>query len=231
MTKKTIFKIPPQKKKNEEHQHSIWQQTLEQNNQQNIEHPNDKENEQEEQDQQPNNNDELYLEMCDEITSLLPSVLHEMKSHGFIEYLLIMFRLISSGDFDFSNLCFMLFCDVLRFWTTPSTTMMRYPFKTTRIFWWLGKLLFHGRFQRFLSGYKNSGYLPIKTKGWYNPLEAKINFAVPSHIHLQQHPITLKLPEINGPGMFNEILDIISKDNNNSFVLIFDGKKLAPGLT
>ncbi len=94
-----------------------------------------------------------------------------------------------------------------------------------------GNFYFTDVFKDFYLVIKNSGHLPIKTKGWYNPLEAKINFAVPSHIHLQQHPITLKLPEINGPGMFNEILDIISKDNNNSFVLIFDGKKLAPGLT
>lgn len=43
-------------------------------------------------------------------------------------------------------------------------------------------------------------------------------------------PSDVQVPEVNGPGKFNEIINTLS-DNNCTYILTFDGTKLAPGLT
>ncbi|CAG2194451.1 unnamed protein product [Mytilus edulis] len=163
------------------------------------------------------------------LQKMLPDVVHAFRKNNLIIYLLMLFTLISTAKFDFKNICFLLFCDILRYWSTDSTSKMRYPFKETQQFWWLGKILFHGRFQRFMSGYKHAGQSNLT--GYLNPATARINFALPSHIHINEHPIDLKIPDIKGPGIFHEMIQLISSQKKNSYVLTFDGKKLAPGLT
>ncbi|CAG2222803.1 unnamed protein product [Mytilus edulis] len=167
-----------------------------------------------------------------EIVNLLPIVIKEIARFGFLQYLLMLFNLIANKKFDFSNICFLLFCDILRFWSTPTTILMRYPFKETKQFWYIGKILFHGRFQRFMTGYKNTGQSCDTSKGFYDPDNALINFAVPSHIHIETFNTDLNLPDIKGPGKFDFMVKkVVSTNPSNSFALTFDGKKLAPGLT
>ncbi|XP_071150292.1 uncharacterized protein [Mytilus edulis] len=167
-----------------------------------------------------------------EIVNLLPTVIKEIARFGFLQYLLMFFNLIANKKFDFSNICFLLFCDILRFWSTPTTILMRYPFKETKQFWYIGKILFHGRFQRFMTGYKNTGQSCDTSKGFYDPDNALINFAVPSHIHIETFNTDLNLPDIKGPGKFDFMVKkVVSTNPSNSFALTFDGKKMAPGLT
>ena len=151
-----------------------------------------------------------------EIVKLLPIVI------GCLQYLLMLFNLIANKKFDFSNICFLLFCDILRFWSTPTTILMRYPFEETKQFWYIGKILFHGRFQRFMTGYKNTSQQCHTSKGFYDSDNALINFVVPSHIHIETFNTDRNLPE------FTDKFDLMVK---NVVSLTFNGKKLAPGLT
>lgn len=68
------------------------------------------------------------------LTAMLPAVVRAFRQNQLIQYLCMFFTLVSAGTFDFKNICFLLFCDLLRFWSTKSTTQMRYPFEQTRQF-------------------------------------------------------------------------------------------------
>ena len=108
---------------------------------------------------------------------------------------------------------------------------MRYRFEDTKKFWWLGRTLFHGRFERLMKGFKNEGtVLQGCPKGYYECQNNDINFAVPSNLTGPQNG----LPNLkdNGPGIFKETIRICAeKHSRGSCVLTFDGKKLAPGLS
>ena len=76
-----------------------------------------------------------------------------------------------------------------------------------------------------MSGYKNTGQSSIEY-GSYDPLDAKINFAVPNNINVNDTSIAPHIPDIRGPGKFPKMIDMIASSNSqNSFVLTFDGKK------
>ena len=103
---------------------------------------------------------------------------------------------------------------------------MRYEIPTIRNFWYLAHLLFQGRLQRFMTGYKNTGQVTSgeTARGYYSPSESKINFAVPSDT---TSLVEIKPPDIKGPGKFLEMIKLLDKDNC-SFVLTFDRKKTCP---
>ncbi|VDI41717.1 Hypothetical predicted protein [Mytilus galloprovincialis] len=83
-----------------------------------------------------------------------------------------------------------------------------------------------------MTGYKNTGQSCHTRKGFYDPDNALINFAVPSHIHIETFNTDLNLPDIKGPGKYDFMVKkVVSTNPSNSFALTFDGKKLAPGLT
>ncbi|CAG2196577.1 unnamed protein product [Mytilus edulis] len=83
-----------------------------------------------------------------------------------------------------------------------------------------------------MTGCKNTGQSCHTSKGFYDPDNALINFAVPSHIPIETFNTDLNLPDIKGPGKFDFMVKkVVSTNQSNSFALTFDGKKLAPGLT
>lgn len=162
---------------------------------------------------------------------MLPTILKEFKSAGLEKYYIKFSNLVHSGQFDFANIAFLLFCDVVQFLSLESTTRMRYDIPATRKIWYLSHLLFKVRLQRFMTGYKNMGSVKSgkEEPGYYAPSETRINFAVPNDM-TKLMPSDVQVPEVNGPGKFNEMINALS-DNNCTYILTFDGKKLAPGLT
>ena len=68
-------------------------------------------------------------------------------------------------------------------------------------------------------------------RGKYNPTTSKVNFAVPSLRVLQNVKTTY--PKTIRPGLINYTLDTAEKDagEGKQFVLSFDGKKIAQGVT
>ena len=166
-----------------------------------------------------------------QLHDMLPTILKEFQAAGLEKYYIKFNNLVHSGQFDFSNIAFLLFCDVVQFLSLESTTQMRYDIPATRKFWYLSHLLFQGRLQRFMSGYKNMGSVKSgkEEPGYYAPSETRINFAVPNDMTMLM-PSEIQVPEVNGPGKFSEMISALS-NKDCTYILTFDGKKLAPGLT
>jgi hypothetical protein len=163
-----------------------------------------------------------------ELISLIPDVIDELKRSGKLEDYLSFHRLVSVGKFPLDNIAYLLFMDVVRWFSLDNvTSTMRYT-DNVKLFWETGLRLFHGRFLRFMGGPKNAGQIVEGTAklGECSPEDSKVNFVVPHRNVLQDER---KFVSAN-PGILNEMLDTITKCNVNTktYKLCVDGKKINP---
>jgi hypothetical protein len=169
-----------------------------------------------------------------EMFELLPSVLTKLAKEGFDQTLLNFFRQISKNEFPLSNISFLLWSEVVKWYSCKGTCFMRYSDETKK-FWKLGYRMFGGRFIHFMSGYKNTGHNISAKSGLFSTSYSNINFAVPDTDVLRNYlPYGSISNESNSrrPGIFFDIIESLSKSmSGKSCCITFDGKKLKQGLT
>ena len=130
-------------------------------------------------------------------------------------------KMVGEAKFPMDNIALKLFLEVCHWYSLDSTTKMRYS-KETKQFWWAGYRMFHGQFIQFMSGGKNEGDLLMEEaeKGYYDPLNSQINFAVPSIQSLQNFRTEFPLPKELTPGLIEEAIALRSSETSTSFALI-----------
>ena len=174
-----------------------------------------------------------------EFQDLLPNLLKVLRESKQVHDFMSLVRLIATNQFALDNISFALLLDVARFYSLQNTCSMTYP-DSTKVFWRVGYKLFHGSFIRFMSGGKSEGQLidkevNNKTSSGLKPSEASINFAVPDIKSLRNFNACASmqdLPRELPPGIIQQSIEMKANKNKNvSYVLSFDGKKIAPGLS
>ena len=86
---------------------------------------------------------------------MLPNVIESLKKAGKLDEYVQFNRLLSDGKFPMTNITFLLFLDIVRWYSLDDvTTTMRFS-EGVKEFWCTGLRLFHGRFLRFMGGPKN----------------------------------------------------------------------------
>ena len=96
--------------------------------------------------------------MINNIFEKIPAVFMYLKSAGqdrtFLQYMYV--TLLAAHRLRLNNIAFLLFLDVVRWFSNSITHSMRYR-ETVKQFWNIGRTLFKGTFIRFMSGLKNQG--------------------------------------------------------------------------
>ena len=108
---------------------------------------------------------------------------------------------------------------------------MRYSDETMQFFC-VGRKLFGGRFIRFMSGMKNETDLLKSGISLFDASDSRINFACPDENVLRNYnPFGNELPVSFSPGILSEMIEFKARKTNDSqsFVLMFDGKKIKRG--
>ena len=123
--------------------------------------------------------DSESIEINDMI-DLSPKILKSLEDAGQKQSFLKFMGLLASGTFPLHNRCYLLFLDIVEWFSCDSTTHMRYGHETVK-FWQIGYRLFHGKFLRFMSGIHNFG---ISERGFFDPLKSKVNCAVPNGLYV-----------------------------------------------
>lgn len=155
------------------------------------------------------------------LLSLIPSVIEELKNAWLLDLYIKFNDLLASASFPTDNICYLLFLDVVAWFSCENTTLMRHNPK----FWQIGFRLFHGKFLRFKSGMKNLGQVVggITERGIFDPVDSCVNFAVPSRQNLYHKTGGTEqlFPEINEEA----IKHIANHFGTIPLKLAFDGKK------
>lgn len=162
---------------------------------------------------------------------ILPSVL-KIRQAGISSDFCNLLRLIHLDKLPLTNISLLLFLDVVRWYSLENTANMQYSIDCLK-FWKVMYRLFHGKALRFMGGMKSSKEDVDESNtancGGYDPAFSSINFAVPSQKRLSTFDGTaVELPNEIPPGIISESLEM--KPLEKSYILSFDGKKLAPGL-
>ena len=118
---------------------------------------------------------DLEARYVEEVIRLIPLVLEQFRITGKAETWLKFNRAIASKQFPLDNIAFQLFLNVAEWYSLNNTVTMRYDEQCKR-FWKLGYKLFHGRFIRFMSGFKNMGQRGCNENALYNPAHSKKKF-------------------------------------------------------
>lgn len=164
----------------------------------------------------------------DTIMRMLPLVLSSMREHGLYEVWKKFHEMVAAGSFPMKNIAYLLFLDVVRWYSSESTTTMRYDDVVSR-FWRTGYKLFHGRFLRFISGPKNRGEIIINDskRGCFNPAESEINFAVPIQKVKKKMEGPMPPDDIK-PGILQHMIHLIAEQSSTlkTYKLCLDGKKI-----
>ena len=164
------------------------------------------------------------------VTEILPAlydILYEEDQTDIIERFL---HLVSTGEFPLQNIAYILFLDVVNWYSKKTTTLMRYQTAALN-FWKVGYRLFHGKFLRFISGQKSMGHSIDHPEdlGYIDPSSSSINFAVPSRCNLYRGDEQTQSNSFL-PGIFHQAIDAISKTSENKIIkLAVDGKKISRG--
>ena len=164
------------------------------------------------------------------VTRLIPKVLKNLKKAGREESFAKFIKLSSEDRFPLDNIAFLLFLDVVNFFSATTTTQMKYEYPETLQFWNVGLKLFHRRFLRFMSGPKNQGQLiqGQTYRGCYDPQYSKINFAVPSVNVVRKHDEYGK--DEMKPGVFRDTIQLLATlDRSKTYKIAVDGKKISKG--
>ena len=172
-------------------------------------------------------------EYIQEVVSLLPAVLKELQKIGQQNVVKDFFKLVCDGKFPMNNILFLLWTEVVQWFTLENSSKMIYM-DQTKNFWKLGMRHFGGKFVRYMTGFKNTSDIVFEaaTKGHCNPIESDINFAVPSEQVIRNfNPYNLTGTKRQS-GIYNDVMDVVSKALHQTLAcLTFDGKKIKQGLT
>ena len=166
------------------------------------------------------------------MVELLPTVLKTLSQYGKDIEMLQFFELVSENKFPLTNIAYLLWSEVVKWFKCKSTTQMRYS-DETKTFWKLGWRIFGKRFVNFMGGYKSHGDTVLKMAdiGNYSPESSEINFAVPGVNQLRDFD-PYGIEGERKPGIYPDIIDTLSTNlNNKSACLTFDGKKIKQALT
>ena len=165
-----------------------------------------------------------------EMLEVLPVVLNKLQHAGPLMDFCKFLRLVQKGVFPLHNISMLLFFEVVRWYDLDNTSQMEYSPECLK-FWKVFYRMFHGKALRFMAGVKSTGQILTDEpkRGEYKPELTAINFAVPSQSTVANfRSVGIDIPDEIPPGVINQALDMVPKQK--SYVLSFDGKKLAPGL-
>ena len=169
-----------------------------------------------------------------EMYAILPDVLKTLEESGTKKPFLDFCRLVHSNNFPLDNIAYLLWVEVLRWYTMENTSSMRYSEQTKKI-WKLGMRMFGGRFIHFMSGHKNTSQVVLgeSDKGEFSPIDSEINFAVPSVDILRNFsPYSESETRERPPGMLKDAMQSLAGAlKSKSACLTYDGKKIKQGLT
>ena len=165
------------------------------------------------------------------LISLIPDVLANLDASNQKDTFIKFNKMVAEGTFPMTNIAYLLFLDIVEWFSNDSTTQMRYP-EETKIFWRVGMKLFKGKFLRYMSGLKNAGQGDMESRcsGLYNPMESQVNFAVPKRAVLDKMASPV---QTFSPGILTEMISKISAsdpDHIETFKVCVDGKKLNAGV-
>ena len=182
------------------------------------------------------NNTSVTLEsdnsILEKMIELLPTVMKTLSTDGKDEQMLQFFELVSENKFPLTNIAYLLWNEVVKWFSCTSTTQMRYS-DQTKTFWKLGWRIFGTRFVNFMGGYKSHGDAVLKMTeiGNYSPESSEINFAVPALNQLRDFD-PYGVEGERKPGIYQDIIDMLSMNlTKKSACLTFDGKKIKQALT
>ena len=88
-----------------------------------------------------------------QILHLMPKVLNKLQESGHIVEFCNFIRLVSEDKFPLRNISWLLFLDVVRWYSLQTTTQITYSEESMK-FWKVLYRLFHGKALRFMSGLK-----------------------------------------------------------------------------
>jgi hypothetical protein len=172
------------------------------------------------------------VEMLQEMSKLLPAVLNNLHEAGILSTYHKFMSLVNSKKFPLDNIAFLLFLDVVNWFSTDKTSEMRYEFQATSQFWMIGYALFHSRFLRFMTGEKNHGQVISGTSSTGSLLSAdsKVNFIVPNQKKIRQLVEEVDLGDM-APGVMNKIIQDLSNhySTNQPLKISVDAKRIKRG--
>ena len=96
------------------------------------------------------NASDALSDSLDELTVLLPDVLSSLQAEGQLATYMKFTNMLASKQFPLNNICYLLFLDLVEWFSCKNTSRMRYRPETIK-FWQIGFRLFHGKFLRFMS--------------------------------------------------------------------------------
>ena len=170
-----------------------------------------------------------------EIMSLVPEVVTKLSKadNAFHVIVLEFFRQIKSDIFPLENIAFLLWTEVVRWYSHKSTKGMRYS-ETTKLFWKLGWRMFGRRFVHFMCGFKNQQRSNIDNEtqdGCFDPAQSRINFVIPDLKVIRECTPYTDVQD-RTPGFYGDIMLHMGKTmEQESACITFDGKKIKQGLT
>ena len=82
-------------------------------------------------------------ENFEQLSDLHPAVLQTLQEEGQLETYMKFNNLLASQEFPTKNICFLLFLDLVDWYSCENTSRMRYRTETVK-FWQIGYRLFHG---------------------------------------------------------------------------------------
>ena len=134
---------------------------------------------------------------------------------------------LNNGRLPLNNIAWILVLERARFASCATTVGMRYN-KVTKKFWSIVYRLCKGSGLKFFSGEKNWGQLvrKVSKKSRYDPVQAKVNFAIPDEKILRL--MNSNFPKYMEPGIIQNSLELLK--NKKDIVLMADGKLVGKGL-
>ena len=173
-------------------------------------------------------NSNAVTETLKQMSLLLPAVLQTLQEESQLETYMNFNYLLASQEFPTKNICYLLFLDLIEWFSCDNTSRMRYRSETVK-FWQFGFRPFHGKFLRFMSGLRNFGQIleGVSERGIHDPVDSKINFVVPSRNNLypKQDESKLFYPGINQ----SSIMTLAERVGSKPLKLSVDGKKISRG--
>ena len=163
------------------------------------------------------------------IVQVFKKFISKLRSSAHYDDFLQFMKSVNDETFPLENLAFVLFMETVRFFSTGSTSEMRYS-EETKLFWKTGYRLFHAKFLYFMGGPKNIGQISggEAERGQLISEKTKINFAIPSINILSDFNSTNLLDKVVPPGILTPIIDTLPTDDE--YMLCADAKKVTAGI-